>query len=53
MWGVAVGSVLRINQDMEGDLAKLRGSRWVYKHHLENTVKDIKNLIQEFEFGNE
>ena len=38
---------------MEGDLAKLRGSRWVYIRPLENTVTDINNLIQDFDFGNE
>ena len=38
---------------MEGDLAKLKGSRRVYIRHLENTVTDISNLIQDFDFGNE
>ena len=33
---------------MEGDLAKLRGSRRVYTRHLQNTVTDINNLIQDF-----
>ena len=35
---------------MEGDLTKLRGSLRVYIRHL---VKDINNLIQDFDFGNE
>ena len=38
---------------MEGDLAKLRGSRRVYIRHSENTVTNINNLIQDFDFGNE
>ena len=38
---------------MEGDLAKLKGSRRVYIRHLENTVTDISNLIQDFDSGNE
>ena len=38
---------------MEGDLTKLRGSRRVYIRHSENTVTNINNLIQDFNFGNE
>ena len=38
---------------MEGDLAKLRGSRRVYIRHLENTVTAINKLIHDFDFGNE
>ena len=53
MQGVVAGSVLRINWDMEGDLAKWRGSRRFYIRHLENTVMGINNLIQDFDFGNE
>ena len=38
---------------MEGDLAKLGGSRRVFIRHLENTVTGNNNLIQDFDFGNE
>ena len=31
---------------------KLRRSRGVYIRHLENTVADINNMIQDFDFGN-
>ena len=38
---------------MEEDLVKLRGSRRVYMHHIENMFTYITNLIQDFDFGNE
>lgn len=38
---------------MERDLSKLGGSRRVCIPHLENTVTDINNFIQDVDFGNE
>ena len=48
LWGVVVWSGLRINRDMEGDLAKLRGSRMVYICHFKNcdhTEKMVKGYF--------